>query len=88
MKNISYDESSGKLIRTEEINIGTTDAEDAKQSLKIELAGIIRQVKGLKKRAEEIKAMLTVLDKQVKTTTVEPVTEESQSASAETPQST
>jgi len=74
MKSLSFDEKTGTFIRTEKINIGNaTDVAEAKETLKTELAGIIRQVKLFKKRAEEIKEMLAALDKQSKSTTAEPV---------------
>ena len=66
MKNLEFDKQTGKFVRREEINIGDGKAvEEIRQSLKIELAGIVRQVKGLKRRADEIKEMLKTLDDEV-----------------------
>lgn len=63
MKKLEFDEKSGIFIKREEIRIdNAVDAGEIRESLKIELAGIVRQVKGLKRRAEEIKKMLAVLD--------------------------
>ena len=63
MSNLSFDAEKGIFIKREEIRIGnTTEAAEIKEALKIELAGIVRQVKGLKRRAEEIKTMLNALE--------------------------
>lgn len=77
MKTLDFDKKSGKFIRREEIQIdNTADVDDIKSALKIELAGIVRQVKGLKRRAEEIKTMLATLDEHAKSTIAESVVEE------------
>lgn len=69
MKSLDFDEKSGKFIRREEIQIGnTTEANEIRQSLKIELVNIVKQVKGLKNRAEEIKKMLDALDRKTEPT--------------------
>lgn len=63
MKNLEFDKEAGTFTRREEIKIeDAKGVEEIRQALKIELAGIVRQVKGLKRRAEEIKEMLDVLD--------------------------
>lgn len=63
VKNLEFDKQTGKFVRRKEINVGDGKAvEEIRQSLKIELAGIVRQVKGLKRRADEIKEMLAVIE--------------------------
>lgn len=63
MKVIEFNKETGTFISKEEIQVGNaTGAEEIRETLKRELAGIIRQVKVLKSRAEEIKSMLAVLD--------------------------
>ena len=63
MKNLEFDKETGKFIKREEISIDdSTDVGEIRQALKIELAGIIRQVKRLKRRANEIKEMLIKID--------------------------
>ncbi|TYO95123.1 hypothetical protein [Desulfallas thermosapovorans] len=62
-KRIEFNAEKGVFIRKEEIQVTDTNrVNEIKQSLKIELASIVRQVKSLKRRAEEIKAMLDALD--------------------------
>jgi len=63
VKNLEFDKETGKFIKREEISIDdSTDVGEIRQALKIELAGIIRQVKRLKRRANEIKEMLIKID--------------------------
>lgn len=82
MSKLAFNEETGTFVKTEEIKIvDTTDKEEIKQSLKIELAGIIQQVKGLKRRAEEINVMLNALDG--KSGSIAPDPAESQSPLAE-----
>jgi len=77
LKNLEFNKETGTFTKREEINISNTkDIEEIRQALKIELAGIIRQVKGHKRRAEEIRSMLSILDeneKPVKLTPDSPV---------------
>jgi len=62
-KRLEFDEKTNKFIRREEIEVGDADSiENIRLALKIELAEIVRQVKGLKKRAGEIQEMLLLLD--------------------------
>ncbi len=66
MKAINFNKETGVFIRQEKIQIGNTaDAAKIKTSLKTELAGIVRQVKNLKSRAEEIKSILVALDESI-----------------------
>lgn len=63
MKDLQFNKKTGAFVRREEINVGDAkEAGEIRQALKIELAGIVRQVKELKRRADEIKEMLAVLD--------------------------
>lgn len=63
MKKIEFDKNTGTFVRREEMQVtDTKEINEIRQSLRIELATIVRQVKSLKRRAEEIKAMLAVLD--------------------------
>jgi len=62
-KRLEFNEKTNKFIRREEIEVGDADSiENIRLALKIELAEIVRQVKGLKKRAGEIQEMLLLLD--------------------------
>ena len=60
---LEFDNKTGVFVRREEIPVGNSkEVREVRESLMIELAGIVRQVKRLKYRAEEIKSMLAVLD--------------------------
>ena len=64
-KNFRVNKADGKLTITEERQLDIKDVEsveDAKQKLKDELRDIIREVKRLKMRAEEIKEILADLE--------------------------
>ncbi len=58
-----------KIVVTETREINLTDGteiEDLKRKLRMELGSIVRSVKSLKARAEEIKGMLGEIEKQEK----------------------
>lgn len=63
-RTVEWDKETKSIIVTEQkkININTEDIEEVKKSFKQELRDIIRQVKALKQRAEEIKSLLTQLE--------------------------
>jgi len=61
--NITFDEATKTLIRTEQIDTNNASSvKEIKDSLNIELNMIVRQVKTLKLRAEEIKMLLGKLE--------------------------
>jgi hypothetical protein len=63
MRVIEFNEETGTFISKEEIQVdNAAGADGIREALKIELAGIIRQVKALKARAFEIKSMLAAMD--------------------------
>lgn len=63
-RTVEWDKESSSIIVTEQkkIDINAEDIEDVKKNLKQEIRDIIRQVKALKQRAEEIKSVLTQLE--------------------------
>ena len=65
IESIKLDENSGRIVVTNQKLIEIKDKEgieDIKKNLRSELEGIVRQVKNLKVRAEEIKALLSKLE--------------------------
>jgi uncharacterized membrane protein len=55
------------VTETREINITDgTEIEDLKRKLRMELGSIVRRVKSLKERADEIKGILKEIEKQEK----------------------
>lgn len=55
------------VMETREINLTDgTEIEDLKRKLRMELGSIVRRVKSLKERAEEIKGILEEIEKQEK----------------------
>lgn len=71
-RTVKWDKETKSIIVTEQkkINIDTEDIEEVKKNFKQELRDIIRQVKSLKQRAEEIKSLLTQLE--VKAGSIDP----------------
>ena len=64
MKIIRFDTATGEFVKEERIAINSgTDAKDIEKTINIELDQIVRQVKTLKNRAEELKAMKEALKK-------------------------
>ncbi len=64
-RKVIWDREKKEIIITQEKRINTGDAEsvkEVKQNLENELQNIIRQVKQLKARAEEIKTMLDEIE--------------------------
>lgn len=64
-ESIEWDKKLGGLIITRQERIGlqdATDIEDAKGKLREELKRIVKQIKALKQRGEEIKSLLNKLD--------------------------
>lgn len=54
------------VTETREIGLDGTEIEDLKRKLRAELGSIVRSVKSLKERAEEIKGILGEIEKQEK----------------------
>ena len=84
LKNMRFDNSTGEFIREERITINASaDIKDIEDAINIELAQIVRQVRALKLRAEELKAMKAILVKRAGSTDPAPVSEETQLTPAE-----
>ena len=82
-RKVVWDREKKEIIITQEKRINTGDAanvKEVKQNLENELRNIIRQVKQLKARAEEIKAMLNEIEG---AGSISPAPELSQSSPAE-----
>ena len=92
IKNIKFDPETGEFIKQEKIKITeSNDVQDIINSINYELFKIVQQVKGLKKRAEELKTMKEVLLKEVEqddsTSNTEPESEsEPESETEATPE--
>lgn len=68
-RKVIWDREKKEIIITQEKRINTGDAanvKEVKQNLENELRNIIRQVKQLKARADEIKGILEEIEKQEK----------------------
>lgn len=63
IRNIRFDAATGEFVREERIKIDAdiTNTKDIEDAINYELAGIVRQVKALKRRCEELKAMKEAL---------------------------
>ena len=86
LKDLKFDTATGEFVREERIKINTAkDVKDMEDVINYELLKIVRQVKGLKRRAEELKAMKKALKKEIEPTgpISNSVVEEVQSPSAE-----
>ena len=80
---IMWDNNAREIVITQERRINVGDAasiKEVKQNLEKELLDIVRQVKRLKARAEEIKAMLNEIEG---AGSISPAPELSQSSPAE-----
>jgi flagellar basal body P-ring protein FlgI len=66
-KKIKLQKNKIVVTETKEINLTDgTEIEDLKRKLRTELGSIVRSVKSLKERAEEIKGILEEIEKQGK----------------------
>jgi len=66
-KNVELQKDKVVVTETREINIADgAGVEDLKRKLRMELGSIVRSVKSLKERAEEIKGILEEIEKQEK----------------------
>jgi|GEM_PF-7105850 len=64
-ESIDLDAETGQLVITKQEYVEVKEAanmEEVKVKLKQELGSIVQQVKGLKKRAEDIKSILTAIE--------------------------
>jgi len=66
-KKVELQKDKVVVTETREINLTDgTEIEDLKRKLRMELGSIVRRVKSLKERAEEIKGILEEIEKQEK----------------------
>ena len=66
-KKVELQKDKVVVTETREINLtDSTEIEDLKRKLRMELGSIVRRVKSLKERAEEIKGILEEIEKQEK----------------------
>jgi hypothetical protein len=64
LRNIRLDAETGEFVREERVRVGTgTNAKEILADINHELSMIVRQVKTLKARADELKAMKAILER-------------------------